>query len=277
MLYDGFASRQYTIKNFSHGDSYSDAVWVTVGAKQALIFSGTEAFRSADDLGSYSWAYPYERYRCGQLGCGSEKETITYGCNPSGYDGIPYIGVLRFFDPDDLVGVARGTKPSWQVAPYAVYQIERYMYTPQGSCRFYPIGGIAYDAVAQRLFVVERLVDGEYPVIHVFQLSDSGVTTIDNVPPSKPTGLTKSNATISWSPASDNTGGSSNILYVIFKSYSGEWRPIMGTTNNSWIDPAPDASISTYDVKAYDAIMNESGQTPPTNALSPPNNIRLVE
>jgi hypothetical protein len=85
-----------------------------------------------------------------------------------GVHAYPYTFQFWAFDMNDWAAVQAGTKDPWDIMPYGVWPFE----LPTGEP--FRIGGVAYDARNQRLFVSEYFgdVDGySYrPLIHVFQI-----------------------------------------------------------------------------------------------------------
>lgn len=87
---------------------------------------------------------------------------------------------MIFYDPDDLARVVSGTIESWQPQPYAVIDIDEYLYLdpPEwdeielgwGDQRRRRIGDVAYDQTRSLLYVLEQYADGAKPVVHVWEV-----------------------------------------------------------------------------------------------------------
>jgi hypothetical protein len=292
MLYDGFTSTAQTVQNYSHSDQYTDAVWVQAGSRSALVFAGTEGLRSAADVGG-RYPDPYEDYKCQQFAESQpESPTNGYAPNCAGYNSFPYVPVLRFFDPAELALVARGQRQPSSVQPYAVFNLMgATRYGDGDTSQAKVIGGIAFDSLNRRLFVVE--VDAEkfeccdwYPIVHVFRLSDSGSTApVDTTPPPSPENVGLSNGILSWSPVVDPQSGTS-VSYVIYKNCSGnpcrahgQWRPVVVTRETSFDDSryqSQGATLSNYQVRAMNPyLVARDSQPAQEPALpSPPSSLR---
>lgn len=85
-----------------------------------------------------------------------------------GVHGYPYVYKVWAYDAADLAAVARGQKRPWDVKPYATWPLTL-PYAAQTT-----IGGAAYDASTQRVFVSQTLADGTLPLVHVFKIEKSG-------------------------------------------------------------------------------------------------------
>jgi len=171
---------------YSAGDHWNGGAWVTVGTKKALVLVGRH--------GTYDGSNPCPWN--GANGCNGAVGTNTppycygeggkdcpYGIavtNYKGYHNGPYRGRFLFIDPDDLALVAQGQKDAHSVDAYAVY-------APQADWQFdsteglNQIVGAAYDSTNHRFYVVQAMVEqpgGQnapaWPLIHVYQVSDSG-------------------------------------------------------------------------------------------------------
>ncbi|OLB63489.1 MAG: hypothetical protein AUI11_01225 [Acidobacteria bacterium 13_2_20CM_2_66_4] len=59
------------------------------------------------------------------------------------------------------MAVKTGQKQSYQVMPYAVWQLD---------ASFQDVQGVAYDSAAQRLYVSQVYADNTKPLIRVYQI-----------------------------------------------------------------------------------------------------------
>lgn len=268
-------------KNYAHGDGIMGAAWITMGKKASLVFAQNKGMRTriawSQDVTSQppQGDYPFESYKCPNCNWDAEtKEDTNYSPPTTDYKAYPYAANLLFYDTNDLVAVAEGTKRHYDVLPYARYNIERYLKRTQGAVgkegNWRPLGGVAYDPGGHKLYAAEMAVDtGAYPIIHVFQIQDNG-GTLDAVSPSIPSEITNVGPVVTWTASKDMHGSSATISYLIFKwfpavaaidadhsSYPAMWRPIAWTTATTWTDPAYTEG-DKYNVTAYDAYMNPS-------------------
>jgi chitodextrinase len=150
----------------------------------------------------------------------------------------------------------QGTIASYEIQPYAVLNLEDYMF--QQGCRRQTLGGVGYDRQRGLVYIMERevAVDMGKPIVHVFRLAEQGQAA-DVTPPTVPTNLRVDAATdtqvdFSWDAASDNTH---LVGYIIYRY--GE--PIATTTKTFYRDNKVNPSATyTYTVVAWDASNNLS-------------------
>jgi hypothetical protein len=87
--------------------------------------------------------------------------------------------LLLFYNPQDLIDVANGTKQSWEPQPYAAMDLQEYFFfpnnhTPEYIEKYKGAGGIAFDRESGILYVFERGVtgnDNSVSIVHVWQLN----------------------------------------------------------------------------------------------------------
>jgi hypothetical protein len=97
----------------------------------------------------------------------------TYCYDPAvpdkGQHGYPYRYQMWAYDLEDLAEVRAGRRDPWSVKPYAVWPFELPFPEPARK-----VGGVAYDAARQRLFVSQMRADRDgfalRPLIHVFHI-----------------------------------------------------------------------------------------------------------
>jgi hypothetical protein len=311
---------------FNRATSYNDAVWVTVGDKQAFVVLSTMGIRSEEgrkfwyDKEAVSYKGGCNNYttissnisdsdtsipltdstyftmpsvvkiNSEHMYCtGKTGDTLTgctrgynstvakawtsgitirqvvsdiwdYGAKVDGYEAFPYIPMLLFYDADQIAEIAAGTRETYDIQPYAYFSLDKWFYESMavdGSISaYYHTIGIAYDETNQNIYIGEYLADGDYPLIHVFNLSDIG-NTLDTTPPSAPASFTNNSGTLSWAEPEDDAE------YIIFKYYDrvcedcSGYRPVDVTLNTSWTDTLYNAG-DKYRVVAYDQSMNSS-------------------
>jgi len=94
-------------------------------------------------------------------------------CNQyQGYHCYPYERQVLFYDVHDLGGAALGEQDPWTVLPYTVWRPDEFFLT--GSpC--WNAGGMTFDPVSGRLFMVERGLGGDTnaAIVHVWQSAPS--------------------------------------------------------------------------------------------------------
>ncbi len=99
-----------------------------------------------------------------------------------GTHAYPYIYRVWAYDVNDLIASRNGTKSSWEVVPYATWELT----SPFGFTSYSDLGagGVAYDARTNRLFVAQPQVDGSFPLVNVYSVNVDAFSV-----PSAPTNL----------------------------------------------------------------------------------------
>ncbi|MBL7006535.1 MAG: hypothetical protein ISR78_05610 [Spirochaetia bacterium] len=183
------------LDGYQHGDEWEGGAWITTeSGNSAVLFAGT---KSTGD-----------RYWYGFLNAaGSEKP-----CLPEAFigqftlcrsaDGTPcpdeeawicdepasgrgwwssrFSAQIILYDPADLAKTARGEIEPWEPQPYAVFEIDDYLFhnpsgietenIGSGVQRRYQIGDVAYDIKNNLLYVMELFADEARPVVHVWEI-----------------------------------------------------------------------------------------------------------
>jgi len=139
---------------YESADSWMGADWVGSAAGGTILISGVKAGSTCYGLGS---------------ACGDP-------CRASqGYHGYPYAPQILFYDPADLEDRLAGL-----VEPYSILAYATWVPTEFWSQECPSVGGLAFDANLDRLYVAERLAGpfGE-GIIHVYQLDAVGSVFAD--------------------------------------------------------------------------------------------------
>lgn len=184
---------------YQHPDEWEGAAWLTdSNGKGALIFAGTKATG-----GQYWYGYmhpdgpdrvcvdahvidfPTCRNADGSTcpaaeiqGCCDEEQGTCVSMR--GWWSNRFDAEIIFYDPADLARVALGEIEPWQPQPYAVLDIDEYLYLspPEwdigmlgwGDQRRYRIGDAAFDRENGFLYILELFTDEAKPVVHVWQV-----------------------------------------------------------------------------------------------------------
>lgn len=334
-----YGNSGHPINIFNRSTDWTDAIWVTINGKAALVYLATVGFRQRETQNGWWYDPEAETYKGGspdlyshlngaidasvttiplvdasdyyapywehigseQVYCtGKSGNNLTgctrgynstsatthpdgyavrqiladeyyYGDYGDGYDAFPYIPMLVFYDVDQIAQIAAGTRSVYDIQPYAYFALDKYMYTSSavtGIMKTSDVNGMAYDATNQKIYISEYRGDGNYPLIHVFSLTDTG-STLDTTPPSAPTNFSNNNGVLSWTASS-----TSNCDYIIFKKFTilnetPTYRPIAVTQNQTWTDPHY-SDGDAYKIVAYDQSMNAS------NDLVPPQKVNGI-
>lgn len=83
------------------------------------------------------------------------------GSTSHGTHAYPSFAYIWAYNLADLAQVRAGATKPWDVRPYATWTLD----LPYGGVR---VGGVTYDSTTGRIFVSQRLADGDRPLIHVY-------------------------------------------------------------------------------------------------------------
>ncbi len=202
LLYENAYNTEQIVRamnGYQHPDSWEGGAFITTASgKQAVLFAGTKA------SGEKYW-YGYINSEGPEYACVDDNVTDFPTCRladgsvcPSGdFSGCcneeagtcaslrgwwstRFDAQFILFDPTDLAKVAGGQMESWEPQPYAVLDIDEYLYLdpPEwdlvelgwGDQRRNRIGDVAFDRQNGLLYVLELYADGGKPVVHVWRI-----------------------------------------------------------------------------------------------------------
>lgn len=189
-----------SLNGYQHADEWEGGAWITTDNGQStVLFAGT---KSTGEKYWYGYIHPDgPQYVCvdnraegiedmcrnadgsfcttDELGgcCDAEAGTCV---SSRGWWSNRFDAQLILYDPDDLMGVALGKLESWQPQPYAVIDIDEYLYlsAPEwdqvdlgwGDQRRSRIGEVSYDRQTGLLYVLELYADEAKPIVHVWRI-----------------------------------------------------------------------------------------------------------
>jgi len=164
----------YTINGYHHSDEWSGGAWLTAGDKAAVVFIGTK--------GQGSCWYGYADGTICPTDGSESPPAPPYPNNDRGWWSTYFEAQMIFYDPADLAAVAAGAMPSHQPQPYAVLNLDHYLWridkinhsdfnANQNKDR---VGACAFDRANRLLYIVEYRgdVENERPLIHVFKVGN---------------------------------------------------------------------------------------------------------
>jgi hypothetical protein len=189
----GDDTTDFKLEGYQHSDEWEGGAWITTEDKAAVVFVGTKG-------SGYLW---YGFFSPGGDGMPCVEQGLTMpGCfNPDGTECPPELqgecsghvaesrgwwssrfdAQILFYDPGDLADVAAGTMEPYEPQPYAVLDIDEYLFLNStvelnqlgyGDQRRYRLGETAYDRELGFLYVLERFADGAKPVVHVWSVQE---------------------------------------------------------------------------------------------------------
>ena len=158
------------MENYSDSDHWWGGAWLTAGDKAAVIFAGTKAIGNTWYGFANGVVWDYD---CAEQDPPTCPEVPEWPYDDRGFWAEDYQAQILFYNPADLVAVARGEKESWEPQPYATLVLDDSLFDPNIHPEEYKrdlIGAIAFDRERGILFVIERLADEYKSVVHVFRV-----------------------------------------------------------------------------------------------------------
>lgn len=188
-----------SLNGYQHPDEWEGgALLTTPSGKSAVMFAGTKSNGAKYWYGYRNPAGP--AYACVDVevsdfptcrladGGTCPAEDFNGCCDANegtcisqrGWWSTHFDAEIIFYNPADLARVAAGMLSSWEPQPYAVLDIDDYLYfnpagtdlemVGEGEQRRYRIGDVSYDRVNGFLYVLEQFADGAKPVVHVWRV-----------------------------------------------------------------------------------------------------------
>jgi lysophospholipase L1-like esterase len=145
------------MNNYHHSDEWSGGAWLTAGDKSAVIFVGTKGTGDC-------W------YGCMDGTVWPEEPPFPPECAERGWWSTGFEGQIIFYDPGDLAAVARGEMATWEPQPYAVLNIDEYLYHVQSGQQKDHLGAASFDRERGLMYVFEPLADEDKSLIHVWRI-----------------------------------------------------------------------------------------------------------
>ena len=149
-----------TLDGYHHSDEWSGAAWLTAGDRSAVVFAGTKGTGEC-------W------YGCSDGTVWPDEPPYPEGCPDfdRGWWSTGFEGQIIFYDPADLAAVARGEKQPWEPQPYAALNVDPLLYHVTSGQQKSHLGAAAFDRERGLLYVMEPLVDGDKPLVHVWRVA----------------------------------------------------------------------------------------------------------
>lgn len=160
LLYDNILDPepQHNLNGYAHSDEWNGGAWLTAGSNSAVIFVGNKGI-------GYTWYGCIDGQECPpDCDCGETR----------GWWSDTIAGQIIFYDPTDLARVAQNTMLPNRPQPYAIMNLDPYLYHITSTRQKHHISAVAFDRPHGLLYIFEPFADGDKPIVHVWQLS--GVT-----------------------------------------------------------------------------------------------------
>ncbi len=143
----------HTLSGYHHSDEWSGVAWITSGDRSAVLFVGTK--------GKGSCWYGNPQGPC-------------LSCENRGWWSDTFSGQMLFYDAGELAEVAVGSRQPWEPQPYAVLEIDEYLFHVTNRQQKHHLGAACFDAESGHLYVFEPNAEKDKPIIHVWRL-DPGI------------------------------------------------------------------------------------------------------
>lgn len=158
LLYESvYEENPHALNDYHHSDEWSGGVWLTTGDKSAVIFVGTKGTGDC-------W------YGCADGTVWPDEPPFPPDCPERGWWSTGFEGQILFYDPADLAAVAEGEMETWEPQPYAVLNIDEYLYHVESTRQKHHAGAAGFDRERGLLYVFEPLVDGDRSLVHVWRV-----------------------------------------------------------------------------------------------------------
>ncbi len=162
-----------TMKNYTHSDNWSGASFLTKDNKSAVVFMGTKAIGETWYGFADKTKYPTD---------GSEYtgQVPAYPNDNRGWWADSFEAEIIFYNPNDLAKVAKGQMETYEPQPYAVLNIDQYLYNidKMKNPNFVKarnrgrVGAMSFNREDGILYIFETRGDSENerPLVHVFKI-----------------------------------------------------------------------------------------------------------
>jgi len=159
-------------KQHNYADQWTGACWLTVGENSAVVIIGTKGVGNGWYGFSDGTVWPYE---------GPYPEIPDPPHDQRGYWADSIRAQILFYNPEDLAAVVQGTKQSWEPQPYAVLDINDYLFNPgydYWNQKRLLLGAACFDRERGFLYIIERRADDEKSIVHVWKVK-AGSTRVE--------------------------------------------------------------------------------------------------
>jgi hypothetical protein len=150
------------LKNYHHSDEWAGASWLTDGSRTAVVFVGTKGQGKCWYGFANGVVWPEE---------GPWPDVPPYPNDQRGWWSERFVRQMLLYDPADLARVAAGTMKPHEPQPYAVVDLDPYLFSIKGEQDLYKAVACAADQERGRLYVFERNADeDDRAIVHVWEI-----------------------------------------------------------------------------------------------------------
>lgn len=168
---DLISTPDQAVSDYHEADHWWGGAWVTRGESAAVILAGTKALGS--EWYGFANGVVWE-HDCAEYSPPTCPDVPDWPYDNRGFWADAFQAQLIFFDPGQLISVARGEINSWEPQPYATLDLTEYLLDPNLDYADYKrdlVGAVAFDREHGIFYLVERLADEYRSVIHVWKIN----------------------------------------------------------------------------------------------------------
>lgn len=168
LMYDNDAGTNY-LEGHSYGDLWSGGSWLSTESKQAVVIAGNKG--RGDSWYGYDNGEPAFNV---MFNVPTPVEPEDKGPRQSWFDAL-----FLFYRPSDLQAVAVGNMLPYEPQPYAVLDLEPYLFypndeTPYYGRKYHGPGGMTFDRQNGLIYMLEQNVTGidtSVAIVHVWHVN----------------------------------------------------------------------------------------------------------
>jgi len=168
---DLLSTPDQAVLDYHEADHWWGGAWLTAGDRAAVVFVGTKAL--GEEWYGFANGVVWE-HDCAEQTPATCPDVPEWPYDNRGFWAEDFQAQMIFYDPADLIAVARGTLKSWEPQPYAVLVLDEILLDPVADPTIYKrdlVGAAAFDRENGYLYMIERLVDEYRSVVHVWKIS----------------------------------------------------------------------------------------------------------
>jgi hypothetical protein len=158
------------VEGYREADHWWGGEWLTSGDKSAVVFAGTKAL--GEEWYGFANGVVWE-HDCAEQTPPTCPDPPEWPYDNRGFWAEDFQAQLIFYDPHQLVAVARGELDSWDPQPYAVLVLDEYLLDPALRVEDYKrdlVGSMAFDRERGVIYLIERLAQGPESIVHVWYI-----------------------------------------------------------------------------------------------------------
>ena len=158
------------VDHYREADHWWGGAWLTSDDAAGVVLVGTKGL--GEEWYGFANGVVWE-HDCAERQPPTCPEVPEWPYDNRGFWAEDFQAEMIFFDPRELVAVARGESDSWAPQPYATLILDEYLLAPELDPENYKrdlVGAMAFDRDNGLIYLVERLADEYKSIIHVWEL-----------------------------------------------------------------------------------------------------------